>query len=154
MKILMVCLGNICRSPLAEGILKKKIKDNNLNAVVASAGFVSSHQGDPADRRATSVAAQFGVDLSKHKASVFTQKSFDLFDYIYVMDQANLDDVLMLARNKDDKNKVDFIMNELYPGENRIVPDPYYGGAENFVRVYKMLDTACDAIIEKIKKEK
>ena len=154
MKILMVCLGNICRSPLAEGILKKKIKENNLNAEVASAGFVSYHQGDPADRRATSTAAQFGVDLSKHKASLFTQKSFDLFDYIYVMDQANLNDVLSLSRNKEDQKKVDFIMNELYPGENKIVPDPYYGGAENFIRVFKMLDNACDAIIEKIKKEK
>jgi protein-tyrosine phosphatase len=154
MKILMVCLGNICRSPLAEGILKKKIKDNNLNASVASTGFVSYHLGNPADRRAISVAARFGVDLSKHKASVFSRKNFDLFDHIYVMDQANLNDVLMLARNKTDQNKVDFIMNELYPGENRIVPDPYYGGAEDFVSVYKMLDAACDAIIEKIKKEK
>lgn len=154
MKILMVCLGNICRSPLAEGILKKKIKDNNLNAEVASAGFVSYHQGDPADRRAISTAAQFGVDLSKHKASVFTKKSFDLFDHIYVMDQANLNDVLSLTRDKEDQKKVDFIMNELYPGENKIVPDPYYGGAENFVRVFKMLDAACDAIVEKIKREK
>lgn len=149
----MVCLGNICRSPLAEGILKKKIKDNNLNAEVASAGFVSSHQGNPADRRAISTAAQFGVDLSKHRASLFTQNSFDLFDCIYVMDQANLKDVLRLARNKEDQKKVDFIMNELYPGENKIVPDPYYGEAKDFVHVFKMLDHVCNAIIEKIKKE-
>lgn len=150
----MVCLGNICRSPLAEGILKKKIKDANLNVEVASAGFVSYHQGDPADRRATSIAAQFGVDLSKHKASIFTKKCFDLFDYIYVMDEANLNDVLSLSRDKEDHKKVDFIMNELYPGENRIVPDPYYGEAEDFVHVYKMLDIACDAILEKIKRER
>ena len=150
----MVCLGNICRSPLAEGILKKKIQENRLNVEVASTGFVPFHQGDPADRRAISTAAQFGVDLSKHRASLFTKKCFDEFDMIYVMDQANLNDVYSLARNDDDRKKVDFIMNELFPGENKIVPDPYYGGPENFIRVFKMLDNVCDAIIKKIKTEK
>lgn len=149
----MVCLGNICRSPLAEGILNKKIAENHLKTEVASAGFISYHQGDPADRRAISTAAQFGVDLSKHKAKFFTQKDFDQFDYIYVMDQENLHQIQLLARNSDDLKKVDLIMNALYPGEDKVVPDPYYGGAENFIRVFKLLDHACDAIIEKIKKE-
>jgi protein-tyrosine phosphatase len=150
----MVCLGNICRSPLAEGILKKKIKESNLDVEVASTGFVPYHQGNPADRRAISTAAQFGVDLSKHKASLFSQKNFDQFDYIYVMDQANLNDVLTLARNSEDRKKVDLIMNVQYPGENKIVPDPYYEGAESFIHVFKMLENVCDAIVDKIKKGK
>jgi len=151
MKILMVCLGNICRSPLAEGILRKKIVEQRLNAAVASTGFVSYHEGDSADKRAQMIAAQFGIDISHHKASVFKYGDFDYYDQIYVMDNENMKDVLHLARNNDDRKKIDFILNELFPGENQIVPDPYYGGTEGFLNVYHLLDKACNAIIQKIK---
>ena len=150
MKILMVCLGNICRSPLAEGILRKKIVEKHLNAEVASAGFVSYHAGNSADKRALNTAAQFGVDLSSHKARVFKSSDFDKYDLIYVMDKENLKDVLQLARNNEDRKKTDLILNEVFPGENQIVPDPYYGGTEGFINVYHLLDKACDAIIKKI----
>lgn len=151
MKILMVCLGNICRSPLAEGILRNKIAGHRLNAEVASAGFVSYHEGDSADKRAQKTAAQFGIDLSHHKASIFKYSDFDRYDQIYVMDHENMKDVLHLARNDDDRKKIDLILNEIFPGENKIVPDPYYGGAEGFLNVYHLLDKACNAIIQKIK---
>ncbi|MDP4290632.1 MAG: low molecular weight protein-tyrosine-phosphatase [Bacteroidota bacterium] len=151
MKILMVCLGNICRSPLAEGILKKKIKKHNINAEVASAGFVSFHAGQSADKRAEMIASQFGVDISTHKARVFKQGDFDIYDQIFVMDHENLKAVHKLSRNNADRNKAGLILNELFPGENQIVPDPYYGGKEGFVDVFHLLDKACDAIIQKLK---
>lgn len=147
----MVCLGNICRSPLAEGILRKKIEGQRLNAEVASAGFVSYHEGDSADKRAQKTAAQFGIDLSHHKSSVFKYSDFNDYDQIYVMDNENMKDVLHLARKNDDRKKIDLILNELFPGENQIVPDPYYGGTEGFLKVYHLLDKACNAIIQKIK---
>jgi len=147
----MVCLGNICRSPLAEGILRKKIKGDKIKAEVASAGFVSFHEGDAADMRAQNTAAQFGVDLSNHKAQVFKTSDFDTYDHIFVMDHENLKAVHKLARNNEDRLKTDLILNAIYPGENQIVPDPYYGGTEGFVHVYHLLDKACDAIIQKIK---
>ena len=151
MKILMVCLGNICRSPLAEGILRKKIEEHNINAEVASTGFVSFHEGQSADKRAQKTALQFGVDIGHHKASVFKTSDFDIYDHIYVMDNENMKHVLRLSRNKDDYKKTGLILNELFPGENKIVPDPYYGGPEGFTHVFQLLDKACDAIIQKIK---
>jgi protein-tyrosine phosphatase len=151
MKILMVCLGNICRSPLAEGILRKKIEKNKIKAEVASAGFVSFHAGDPADKRAQKTALQFGIDLSHHRAQVFKSSDFDTYDLIYVMDNENMKDVLGLSRNQDDHQKTRLILNEIFPGENKIVPDPYYGGPEGFINVFKLLDKACDAIIQKIR---
>lgn len=151
MKILMVCLGNICRSPLAEGILRKKIVGQRLNAEVASAGFVSYHEGQSADIRAQKTATQFGVDISRHKARVFKTGDFDYYDLIYVMDHQNMKAILQLSRNKGDQNKTDLILNEIFPGEEQIVPDPYYGGSEGFTHVFHLLDKACDAILQKIK---
>jgi protein-tyrosine phosphatase len=150
MKILFVCLGNICRSPLAEGIMKDKISKLRLNAEIDSAGFESFHVGDPADPRSADIALKNGISLNSHIARKFTTRDFDHYDRIYVMDRYNHRDVMSLARNASDRDKVDFILNLSYPGENREVPDPYYGGKDGFEKVFRMLDSACDVLAQEI----
>jgi len=150
MKILFVCLGNICRSPLAKGIMADKIRKFNLSAETDSAGFESFHRGDPADPRSVAVAAAHGIDLTDHVARMFTARDFDHFDLIYVMDRTNYNDVMGLARDSADENKVDFILNLVNPGEDRQVPDPWYGGKEGFEKVFRMLDQACDRLVHEL----
>ncbi|PKP50623.1 MAG: protein-tyrosine-phosphatase [Bacteroidetes bacterium HGW-Bacteroidetes-11] len=149
-KILMVCLGNICRSPLAEGIMKKKLEDNNIEGFVDSCGFESFHTGDSPDRRSVETAAKHGVDISKQRSRLFKVEDFDKFDKIYVMDKNNYRDVSAVARNEDDLKKVDLIMNVLHPGSGMPVPDPYYGGQSGFRKTWELLDQATDVIIEQI----
>lgn len=151
MKILFVCLGNICRSPLAEGIMKDKIAKMGLKAEVDSAGFESFHVGDPADPRSADIARKNGFSLNGHVARKFTTRDFELYDRIYVMDRYNHRDVMSLTRSAADEKKVDFILNLTHPGENREVPDPYYGGKDGFEKVYHMLDAACDVLAEEIR---
>ena len=153
MKILFVCLGNICRSPLAEGIMKEKIRIYNLDAVVDSCGFESYHVGEGADPRSCDIAAKNGISLDRHSARRFRISDFDEFDKIYVMDSNNYYDVKSVARNQADIEKVDFILNEIKPGSNEPVPDPYYGGKDGFRNIYNMLDEACEVIANKISKE-
>ena len=150
MKILMVCLGNICRSPLAEGILREKIKD--MDAEVDSAGTSAYHVDEAPDPRSIKIARKYGINISDLRGRQFSIADFDRFDRIYVMDESNYQNVLDLARNEEDKNKVDFLLNEIEPGINNEVPDPYYGGDRGFDDVYKMLDAATDQIVKKIKK--
>jgi len=150
MKILFVCLGNICRSPLAEGIMAEKAKRLHLRFEVASAGFESFHRGDPADPRSIAVAGAHGIDLGSHVARMFSVSDFDHHDRIYVMDRNNYNDVMALARDHEDESKVDFMLNLVYPGENRPVPDPWFGGKESFEKVYRMLDEACEVLINNI----
>jgi len=148
-KVLMVCLGNICRSPLAEGILASKLPKDKF--IVDSAGTSSWHIGDSPDNRSVAVAKKYNLDISKQKGRQFTKSDFDTFDYIYVMDKSNYDDVIELSENPEHQNKVQIILNELYPNENVDVPDPYYGMPNGFEMVYRMLDEACDIISEKLK---
>jgi protein-tyrosine phosphatase len=150
-KILMVCLGNICRSPLAEGILKDKIKKNNLEAIVESCGFEEYHIGCHPDYRAIEVARSFNIDISKQTARLFSVSFFEYYDKILVMDQNNYRMVCSKARTKSDLEKVEMIMNVISPGTNTPVPDPYYGRKENFKQTWDMLDKATDKIIELIK---
>jgi protein-tyrosine phosphatase len=152
MNILMVCLGNICRSPLAEGILQHKITLYGLDALVESAGFEPFHSGDTADERAIEVAEKHGIDISGHRARLFHMNDFDRFDLIFVMDQNNYKDVMGKARNDNDKRKVDYILNELRSGGNVPVPDPYYGRINDFENVYEMLDQATEKLVIKIRK--
>jgi protein-tyrosine phosphatase len=152
MKILMVCLGNICRSPMADGLLRKKVNDLELDWTVDSAGTANFHVGKPADPRMRKTALSFNVSLEELRARQFTVSDFDDFDLIYAMDSSNLSNILRLARNDDESRKVALILNELYPGKNLEVPDPYYGGEQGFVDVYNMLDEATDRIIEKLRK--
>lgn len=149
-KILMVCLGNICRSPLAEGIMRKKLNDHNINAEVDSCGFESFHTGDRPDQRGIEVAQKNGIDISGHRARLFRVADFDEFDHIFVMDQRNYSDVASVARNQRDMEKVDFIMNMAYPASNTPVPDPYFGGRADFRKTWEMLDEATDRIIDQI----
>lgn len=146
MKILMVCLGNICRSPLAEGILKSKSFLTDIR--VDSAGTAGFHVGNPPDERSIAVAQKYGIDISKQQCRKFSVSDFDNFDVIYAMDRSNYRAILSLARDETDRQKVRMILNEIFPGENLDVPDPYYGGNHGFESVYQMLNEACDKIRE------
>jgi len=147
-KVLMVCLGNICRSPLAEGILQSKINSDTI--FVDSAGTGAYHVGNLPDERSIEVARKYGINITNQRARKFTLKDFDNFDFIYPMDESNYRNIIALARNTADKAKVKMILNEVYPNENASVPDPYYGGKQGFENVYKMLDEACEIIAEKL----
>ena len=144
----MVCLGNICRSPLAEGILKSKVYLHKT--FIDSAGTGAYHVGEKPDPRSISIANIHGIDITNQKARQFSVKDFENFDLIYVMDQSNYENVIALARNEDDKAKVKMILNEVFPDEDLDVPDPYNGGDFGFKNVYNMLDQACDVIAEKL----
>jgi len=148
MKILMVCLGNICRSPLADGLLRDKVEKRNLPIVVDSAGTSAHHLGNSPDSRMVRTANQFGLDISNLRSRQFTLADFDAFDLIYVMDKENLRNVSKLARNRDDMKKVSLILNLIAPNQNQEVPDPYYGGDAGFLDVYSLLDRATDHIIQ------
>lgn len=144
----MVCLGNICRSPMAEGILSSKIK--GLDIQVDSAGTSSYHEGDNPDARAVLTARKHNVNISNQTSRPFSVEDFDNFDVIYAMDQSNQSNILKLARTEADKQKVKLIVNELYPNSDGEVPDPYFGGDSGFEEVYELLDKATDKIIERI----
>lgn len=147
-KILMVCLGNICRSPLAEGILASKLDSERFQ--VDSCGTSNYHIGEKPDRRSIETARKHGIDITNQRAAQFKVSDFDTYDFIYPMDQSNYNDIIKLARNNNDKEKVKLILNELTPNENLDVPDPYYGGEQGFEDVYNMLNNACDNIIKKL----
>ena len=144
----MVCLGNICRSPLAEGILQSKVNSNTVS--VDSAGTAAYHIGKLPDERSIEVAQKHGIDITKQRARKFVVKDFDEFDIIFAMDDSNYQNILSLARNNTDEQKVRMILNETHPTKNLSVPDPYYGGNEGFKNVYKMLDEACDIIADNL----
>jgi len=149
MKILMVCLGNICRSPLAEGILQDKAFKAGLNWSVESAGTNGYHTGEAPHRLSQKVALQHGIDISRQRARNFVAADFEKFDKIYAMAGDVVADMRRIAKNKYDAEKVDLLMNELNTGQNRDVPDPWYGPEPGYHEVYKMIDAACDRIVEK-----
>ena len=144
-RILMVCLGNICRSPLAEGIMKSKVKGKEI--FVDSAGTSSYHIGEHPDPRSIAIAHQNQIDISQQRARQFTSTDFDNFDTIFVMDQSNFKNVVKLARNVDDISKVQLIL-EVLEQDITDVPDPYYGGNKGFENVFNMLDEACNSVLE------
>ncbi len=145
----MVCLGNICRSPLAEGILRAKLNDD---FIIDSAGTGNYHIGDLPDKRSILVADKYGIDITNQRGRQFGVSDFDTFDWIYVMDNSNFKNVVKLARNENDIAKVKLILNEVYPNQNYDVPDPYNDSAQGFENVFKMLDEATDMIKEKVLK--
>ena len=150
-KILMVCLGNICRSPLAEGILQSKLSSGNF--AVDSAGTAGYHVGELPDGRSIEVARKYGIDITNQRSRKFVKADFDKFDMIFTMDQSNYGDIVAMSENEEQHEKVKMILNELYPNENRNVPDPYYGGDQGFENVYKMLDEACEIIASKLEQK-
>lgn len=139
MNILMVCLGNICRSPLAEGIMRSKLGKEYF---VDSAGTGSWHVGQAPDKRSIAVAKKYGIEISHLRARQFQVKDFDEFDYILAMDSSNYRDILSLARSEEDRMKVRLILHD------QDVPDPYYGGEDGFELVYQLLVEAVDDFIE------
>ncbi|KIO53186.1 low molecular weight protein-tyrosine-phosphatase [Flavobacterium hibernum] len=147
-KVLMVCLGNICRSPLAEGILASKLPKENF--IVDSAGTGSWHVGHSPDKRSIAVAKKNGLNIQNQKGRRFQTSDFTDFDYIYVMDSSNYNDVIKLAKTEEHKNKVRLILNELFPDENVDVPDPYFGVTNGFDNVYQMLNEVTDIIAKKL----
>ena len=148
-KILMVCLGNICRSPLAEGILQSKLPAELFE--VDSAGTSMWHIGEAPDKRSVLIARSKGLDITHQRGRQINVSDFEIFDYIYVMDISNYKNVTALAPHEEAKSKVKMILNELFPGENVDVPDPYFGGQSGFEQVFKMLDEACEIIAQKLK---
>lgn len=150
-KIVMVCLGNICRSPLAEGLLASKLPADRFE--VDSAGTGNWHVGKQPDERSIAIAHKKGLDISSQRGRLFTKQDFEKFDYIFVMDNANYRDVRALAENDTQREKVSLILDPLFPGENVDVPDPYYGLANGFDSVYEMLDEATTLIADRLKRE-
>lgn len=149
-RILMVCLGNICRSPMAEGIMQHKIDTYQLNATVESKGTAPYHIGDTPDHRGIQTLEQYDIDISRHRGQQFSVGDFDKFDFIYAMDESNLNNILALSRNKNDREKVKLILEESFPGQNKIVFDPYYGSMSDFEDTYTLLNSACEIIAQKL----
>ncbi|GMN09137.1 low molecular weight protein-tyrosine-phosphatase [Croceitalea sp. MTPC9] len=146
-KVLMVCLGNICRSPLAEGILQSKVNPDLV--FVDSAGTGGFHIGNQPDERSIVVAKKYGLDISQQRCRKFSLSDFDKFDLIYVMDKSNYANVITKAKTDSDKEKVKLLLEECNSGVQE-VPDPYYGGDDGFEKVYKLIEGACDIIAKKI----
>ncbi len=150
-KILMVCLGNICRSPLAEGILQSKLSSENY--FVDSAGTAGYHVGELPDKRSIEVGLKYGIDITNQRSRKFTKSDFKEFDLIFAMDESNYQNIAVMSDDEADIQKVKMILNEIYPNENRNVPDPYYGGDQGFKNVYRMLDEACNVVASKLENE-
>ncbi|HXH18567.1 MAG TPA: low molecular weight protein-tyrosine-phosphatase [Chitinophagales bacterium] len=148
MRILFVCLGNICRSPLAEGILKAKLQKHGLSWEVDSAGTGAWHVGESPDERAVAIARKYGIDITCQRARQFSPYDFERFDRIYTMDTSVYDDVRRLALSDEEMRKVTLILNEVYPDEFKDVPDPYWND-EGFEEIFRLLDGACEAIVKK-----
>ncbi len=142
----MVCLGNICRSPLAEGIMLRKIKAHQLAWEVDSAGTSGWHEGALPDRRSIAVAKAHGIDITDQRSRQFKHIDLDNFDLVLAMDSSNYSNIMRLANTDKQKAKIHLILNFLYPNENRAVPDPYYEGG--FEKVYQMLDESCEKVVQ------
>lgn len=151
MRILMVCLGNICRSPIAEGIMKHKILQHGLSWEVQSAGTESYHIGEPPHSFSQKVCHSFGIDISKQRARKFVREDFDNFDKIYAMAGDVLQEIKYQAGSSFDSTKASLFLNELHPGANRSVPDPWYGPEAGYSEVYDLIERNCEAIINKYK---
>ncbi|MFZ1558795.1 MAG: low molecular weight protein-tyrosine-phosphatase, partial [Saprospiraceae bacterium] len=145
MKILMVCLGNICRSPMAQGILEAKIRGKNLNWEIDSAGTSGWHDGEGPDKRAILAGKKKGVDISKQVSRKIMLSDLDYYDFIFAMDSTNYQDIIKICSTETQKSKVKLIMNLKYPGMNMAVPDPYYDG--KFDDVFELLNDAMDDVI-------
>lgn len=143
MKILMVCLGNICRSPLAEGIMKAKLPQDFL---VDSAGTISMHEGEHPDKRAVKTAANHNIDISKQKSRPITRADFEIFNQIYCMDASVYKDVISKAKNDEERKKISLFLEAAGEYKNTEVPDPYWGGMEDFEKVFQLLDAGCHQI--------
>ncbi len=153
MKALMICLGNICRSPMAEGVVRYLATERGLDIQLDSCGTNGFHDGESPDRRAMLNLKEKGIDISDLRSRKFRIDDFQNFDILFTMDLSNRDDILKLAQTDEDRKKVKLFLNEAHPGENLPVPDPYYGGDEGFESVYKLINEAATAFLNKIDHE-
>jgi protein-tyrosine phosphatase len=150
MKILMVCLGNICRSPMAEGILKHKALKHGFDWTVDSAGTGNWSVGEAPHNLSQKISKQNGIDISNQKCRQFEKNDMLMFDKIYAMDNENYNDIRRMAGKLWDENKVDMLLNEAFPGKNKSIPDPWYANTDKaFLDTFNLINIACDAIIEK-----
>ena len=149
MKILMVCLGNICRSPLAEGILQHKAREAGLNWEVDSAGTNSYHTGEAPHELSQKVAAINGIDICDQRARRFTKEDFEKFDIVYAMADDVLDDMKRIAKDKFNPEKARLFLDEIYPGMHMSVPDPWYGPEPGYHEVFELINKTCDVILRK-----
>ena len=152
MTILMVCLGNICRSPLAEGILLKKITAAGLDWKVDSAGTNGYHVNESPHYLSQRVAKKKGIDISKQLCRRFVPADFDRFDKIYAMAEDVVEEMKQISGTKFKPEKVELILNVVHPGENRGVPDPWYGPEAGYYEVFDLLENACEALIKNYNK--
>lgn len=150
----MVCLGNICRSPLAEGVMQHKIEEQALNWEVDSAGTNGYHVGEAPHRLSQKVALHRGIDISHQRARNFRPSDFDYYDRIYAMAEDVIDEIKWIAGKKFRPEKVQLLMDEVYPGEQMDVPDPWYGPEPGYHQVFDMIDEACTKIVEKYSAQK
>ena len=149
----MVCLGNICRSPIAEGVMRRKIKEHGLDWSVASAGTESYHIGEAPHRLSHKVCLKNGIDISAQRAAKFTKAHFDEYDKIYAFANDVYNEIQRIGGHRADMSKVDYFLNELNAGANESVPDPYYGGEDGYHHVYELIEKTCEQIIANYKKE-
>ena len=150
----MVCLGNICRSPLAHGILEHKIKLNKLDIIeVDSAGTGSWHIGNKPDQRSIEIANKNGISIQNQRARQITAVDLIEFDVIYAMDSSNYKDIKKLDSSEKNQHKIKLILDEVNSVDNNNVPDPYYGGDKGFEHIFELLDKACNSIIKNLKDE-
>jgi protein-tyrosine phosphatase len=150
MKVLFLCHANMCRSPLAEGLLRHILKMNNISAEVDSAGFEAFHINESPDDRAIQKAREQGIDISSKRVRLFTKDDFDQFDKIYVMDTLSYRNALYFARNEEDKQKVDYLLNVITPGKNESVPDPFYRSLAASEETFELLHKACKKIADEM----
>lgn len=151
-RLLMVCLGNICRSPMAEGYMREILLSHGVDWLVDSAGTGHWHVGEAPDNRAIRTLAARGISIAELRARQFKTEDFDRFTHIFVMDSSNYQDVIKKARNEFDRSKVQFLTESAYPREKLIVPDPWYGDTSDFEKVADLIQTSCEAIYETLKK--
>ena len=149
----MVCLGNICRSPLAEGIMTEKMKRLGRPYFIDSAGTGGWHTGEPPDHRSIDIAHKHGIDLKGQRARKITNKDLETFDFIFTMDEVVQHDVIALAVNKAQKSKVFLLLSFARVDQNPNVPDPYWGGKEEFEATYHLIENACDQLIARFEEE-
>lgn len=149
MKILFVCLGNICRSPMAEGIMKDLVEQHKLDWQIDSAGTESYHIGQQPDRRAIRTCLKYGIEISNQRARKLTKKDFETFDLIYALASEVMDEIRSVHTAIPSHIKLKLLLDEVFPGQERSVPDPWYGGEEGFDPVFHMIKEACEAVVKK-----